>query len=296
MRLGTTSLSVTKPGSVRKYAAAAAVAANFKDIDQYSHVRFKKFVDTTEACIACEVHPNGSKFWVLQGNYHSGRFLREFSLSTNFDISTAGSSALSSFNTKTYNGNSAITFRFKPDGTKLFTAEYNGGITSFDLSTPWDISTISHNNDLTDITGFQTADILWDPTGKYLFFCDPHNDRVFRKEYATAWDHSSTEVEHTYSVLLDLSTTANVIASRSIQFNEDGTKIYIADQSADKVVMYNLNTAYDITSTSLSGTPDSTLSLSGIETEALGMAFDPTGEHLYISGNQGDGVDQFVRS
>lgn len=298
MRLGTTSLSVTKPGSVRKYAAAAAAsaAANFKDIDQYSYVRRKQFYSTADACMACEVHPDGSKFYILQGPSTTRR-VREFNLSTNFDISSAGSE-VSSF--VAYDaGNTTASFTFKPDGTRLFVASYTGRVVYHDLSTAWDISTIgsaSSSTSLTNNSNGRCSDIIFSPDGLYVYYVDPYFDRIYRRVLTTAWDTTGLSTA-TGSQLLDYSTTASMTSARGIFLNNDGTKLFIVGSTADKVVSYNLSTAYDITSSSFSGTPDSTLSVTSQETVALDVTFDPTGEHMYIAGSESpDGVTQWVRT
>ena len=296
MRLGATSLSATKPGTVRKYAAASSSSSvtNFKDIDQYSHVRFENLHTANHTCMGAEIHPNGSKIWALQGPSDSDRSLREYNLSTNFDISTA-SSMQSGVNLSSLFG-AVTSFRFKPDGTRLFFAEYHGRIRYYDLSTPWDISTRGSVSSYNDVTGGRISDIIFSPDGQYLYWVDPYRDYIVRRELATAWDTNSSDNGTTNSIYLDYNSTAGMTLARGIFLNNDGTKLYIVCQSSDKIVSYDLSTAYDITSSSFSGTPDSTLSIANIEDNPLGITFDPTGEHMYISGTKGDGVDQFVRN
>ena len=296
MRLGSTSLSATRPGAVRKYAAASSSssssssAANFKNIDEYSYVRKRQFYSTTDSCMACEVSPDGSKFYILQGN---PRRIRQYSLSTNFDISTAGSET-SSF-VPVVSSSGVTCFRFKPDGTRLFIANYYGGVRYHDLSTPWDISTIGTASSIRDITSGRCSGMVFHPDGTYIFWVDPYRDRVYRIELDTAWDPTGPIGSTTYSQLLDYSTTANMTIARDIFLNNDGTKLYIAGQASEKVVDYTLSPAYDISN--FSGNADNTLSISAQENLALGLTFDPTGEHMYIAGAETpDGVTQWVRS
>ena len=87
------SLSATRPGAVRKYAAASSSSSSSSS----SALILKTLMNTAirkrqfyplRILMACEVSPDGSKFYILQGN---PRRIRQYSLSTNFDISTAGS-------------------------------------------------------------------------------------------------------------------------------------------------------------------------------------------------------------
>ena len=295
MRLGTTSLSVTKPGSVRKYAAAAAAASesvNFADVSDYSHVRFDRInVSSSQACYGIEFNNDGTIVYTLDG-LTGHKPIIQTPLSTPYDISTHGAST-GSIDTYAQGYTIAVGLRFKPDGTKLWVADYYGKFRMYNLSTAWDVTTASVSNDFYspggNITGF-----YWKPDGTSIYHIDQQSDKVYRREFSTAWDITST-VTTTSSVLLDLTTTTDEDYSRALYFSPDGLKLYICGYEHDKVYMYNLSTAWDITSSSFSGVPDDTLYVGSEEIYPLAITFNPTGKHMYIGGTGGDGVDQYSR-
>ena len=60
---------------------------------------------------------------------------------------------------------------------------------------------------------------------------------------------SKALAEPTFIANLDISSDEGV--PTGITFKPDGTKMYITGQSADKILQYNLTTAFDVTSATL---------------------------------------------
>lgn len=294
MRLGTTSLSVTRPGAVRKYAAAAGGASSngFEDISNYSHVRFDRInVDSGDAVLGIAFRTNGTKMWTVDQN----KRLKQQNLSTAWDISTAGSET-SSINLGFGN---PVDFpaprevRFKPDGTMLWVNDFYGVIREYTTSAAWSTTGMSHT--ASRDFGNRLQGFFWKPDGTALFLIDSSTDKIHKKVLATAWDITSTITSSTSSIDLDLSTTAGETSNQSLFFSPDGLKIYFTGVTTDKVHMYNLATAWDIRSSSFSGVPDDYLDFSSYETAPQVITFSDDGKHLYVGGAAGDGVDQFSR-
>ena len=294
MRLGTTSLSVTKPGTVRKYAAAVAAAAetvNFADPSDYSHVRFDTInVSSGQSCLGIEFNNDGTIVYTLD-NTSGHKPIKQTPLSTPYDISSHGAST-GSFDTYTSGFQSATGFRFKPDGTKMWAGDLYGKVRMYNLSTAWDVTTASYSSDFYQ-AAMRLTGLYWSPDGTYLYHIDHYFDKIYRKEFSVAWDITST-VTSTSSTALDLSTTAQEDYPRAIYLSPDGLKVYITGYDLDRVFMYNLSTAWDISG--ISGAPDDFLYIGGEETTPLTITFNSTGKHMYIGGTQGDGVDQYSRT
>jgi len=299
MRLGATSLSVTRPGSVRKYTAAGGGGAsntNFDDISNYSHVRFDQINTGSLAVVGIEFNNTGTTMWTVDTGSSSLKYLRQQTLSTAWDISTAGSQTaqlnLVAGNPSDFSNPREV--RIKPDGFMLWVCDFYSVIREYTLTTAFDLAGgISNTGSKT--MGGRLGGFVWKPDGTALFTIDYSTDKIKKYEFATAWDIESTVTSTTESPLLSLSTTANEGNAQSLAFSPDGLKVYFAGTSGDKIYMYNLGTAWDITSSSLSGTPDDTLSVSSQETNPLVITFSSDGKHLYVGGSQGDGVDQYSR-
>ena len=292
MRLGTTSLSVTRSRSPRAYAAAAGVTTNFADISDYSHVRFDRInVATSSFVTGVTFNSTGTIMYTVDSS--AGRPVKSQSLSTAWDISTAGSA------TATVNLYDATDFtsphevRFKPDGTKMYACDAFGNIREYSLQSAYSLTNMGSYTAQRDF-GSRVHGFVWKPDGTALFTIDSSIDRIKRHALATAWDITST-ITLTQSIDLDLSTTANETANKSMFLSPDGLKLYFTGIITDKVHMYNLATAWDITSSSFSGTPDDYLDISSQETSPQCITFSDDGKHLYVGGATDDGVDQYTR-
>lgn len=295
MRLGATSLSVTKPGSVRKYAAASSGSSSsntLPDIDTYSHVRFDYINTVTNAnSYGVQIKPDGTKIYTLEYVNNANARLKEQDLSTAFDISTHGSTT-SSMDTNTVQSNFSYCFKIVDNGSKIYFGDSNANVTQVNLATAWDLSSTRSVIRTVDV-GARANGIYWKPDGTVFFYIDSTTDRVYSKTVSTAWD-LSTITSTSQSVELDLSTTLAEGSPYDLYLSPDGTKIYIVGPATDKISQYNLPTAWDITS--FSGAADKELSIASEEASALGIDFSPDGTHLYVAGANGDGIDQYVSS
>lgn len=298
MRLGATSLSATKPGTVRKYAAASSSSSSsntLPDIDTYSHVRHSTINTGSYNCMQATLSPDGTKLYTLHRRTTYTYLFYEQNLSTAFDISSYGSVQVG-FNLRNDGGSLSYPsgFRFADNGSKLYACNYEGKVKQYNLTTPYDTSTRSSQG-VVDITSGVTTGVFWKPDGNTLFYVDHQNDRVYAKHVSTPWD-LTTITSTDQSILLDITTTINEASPFDLYFSNDGLKLYIMGAANDYVYQYNLSTAWDITSSSFSGPADKSLYVGNVETSGVGLHFSPDGTHMYIAGQTGNGVDQFVSS
>lgn len=301
MRLGATSLSVTKPGAVRKIAAVSSSSESSEsnntlpDIDTYSHVRFDKInINDNAQTYGVGISSDGTTLFTLWKVNNYNYIIQQQNLSTAFDISSHGSST-GSFNAKT-DGVSIGTpygFRFADNGSKLYVGDSVGNVKHYNLSTQWDITTRTFIRKI-DV-GYRFAGIFWKPDGSVMFYVDYGNDRLYSNNVSTAWD-LSTITSTNMSVRLDSIASINDESPLDIYFSNDGLKLYILGAVSDYIYQYNLSTAWDITSSSFGGTADKTLYVGTQEIYPNGIDFSPDGTHLYIAGTSGDGIDQYVSS
>lgn len=301
MRLGSTSLSATRPGAVRKLSTAAAAAGGgtFPNLDTYSHERFEYV--TSLNLLDVYLSSDGTKIWYLAGN--GLRTFYQRNLSTPFDVSTMGSVQAQ----KDLRVSTNLPYRyvqdtyFKPDGTQLFAASYYGIIVAWDLSTAFDVSTAVFSQSKSWSASYggspRLSGLTFKPDGTKMFWADPDDDRIYQATLTTAWDPSTATSIGASAWLNSSSGSIGEPSVWGLQFSPDGNKLYVLGGSNDKMYQANLNTAWDVTisSSSWDGTADYEFDFSSQENAPGGFFIGgSSGQHFYLAGYQGDGIDQYV--
>ena len=101
---------------------------------------------------------------------------------------------------------------------------------------------------------------------------------------------SSAQAEPTFIANLDIRSDEAV--ATGITFKPDGTKMYITGQTADKILQYNLTTAFDVTSAVL----EKSASITTVENKPQDVKFNSDGTIIFILGTGGDGIDRWSLS
>ena len=255
---------------------------------------------------ACIMNADGtvSQAGLVEGmaiNFNTTADLYTYFLATAYDASTTvdggyGSSAsASNFRSTSGTQLSANTdycydIRFKPDGTKMFVADYGanhteGWIGEYTLSTAWDIRTI---------TFVDRYDISAKTVYPYGLYVKPDGTEVYVASYgqsgdidqftlSTAWDISTASFTRTQAITEDEYNGA-------IEFKPDGTKMYIPGGihgSNDNVYQYTLSTAWDISSESYDSVA---LDFSSYGSSIHAMIFNNDGTKLYLWDHHGQNM------
>ena len=226
---------------------------------------------------------DGTKMYTLGGT--RGRYLREWSLSTAWDISTINTSSYTEKSLYTVSGNlgdywSGLTF--SDDGTKCYAHDWNiDRIYEFDLSTAWDLSTLSYNDRSYDFTHIESnpKGISINSDGTKLYISGQGADKLQLFTMSTAYD---------ISTLSSTTTAASSWFTRAdgLFVKGDGTQVFVVDYNSDKCYQWDLSTAHDITGITNSNA-DSELSLSSRDGNITQMYISPDGDHVYFAGNDG---------
>ena len=201
---------------------------------------------------------------------------------------------------------------FNPDGTKMYVTGINssGDIIQYTLTTPFDISTATLSSDKCTPTdhaggGVQGMNIRFNFDGTKFFYVN------------TAVDNNETVDTYSMSTAYDISTCSYIVGSaqdfggslemRDIQFNHDGTIIFIFNQGdatgrlngTYEILQYSLGSAYDLSNPTLvtryGGPPPD--GLKGIQAFAQGMTFSFDGSRMFLTGNDTtNDVQEFLLS
>lgn len=265
--------------------AAAGNAGNdtWPDISTASFVRFDTVVAGNDVR-GVFFKPDGTKIYTCE----LGDYIREATLSTAWDISTHGSANHTLTTDQTHNGNPAGLF-IGNDGAELYVTEISTGdyVVQYTMSTAWDLSTASYTRKF-DVSTQETnpRGVSFSEDGT-LMFINGSNSDINKYTLSTAWDISTANYSQTSSSYNSLTTSA-----LNMLMKPDGTRFYLVDNINDKIHQWNMTTAYDITS-DIGVTSDDEFSTASQETTPWSMYISPNGDHLYVGGGQGNGIDQY---
>jgi len=210
----------------------------------------------------------------------------QYHLSTAWDLSTI------SYASKSLNlspGSDPNNIFFKSDGTKFYAASKNDDyILEFDLSTAWDISTGSFaRRFLVLVSGVYTdpTGVFFKPDGTKMYVLSQVQGIIRQYSLSTAWNVTTASYD-----TIDFSVASQALIPRSMQLNNDGTRLFVSDRSTQNVYQYNLSTAYDIGTASYS---NYSLDVSSQNGYPYSIAFKNDGSKLYMFGATSDKIHQY---
>ena len=199
--------------------------------------------------------PDGTRMYITNriSDTNEDARVTQYTLTTPFDISTATDPV----STNLVGDGGSIpqmklphAIEFKPDGTRIFvtTNKDPTSVYQFKLTTPWDTTTLEFELRFTvDITGEdQVRALAFKPDGTRMFIGGMKIDVIREYILTTPFDLSDVSVGATSTVDLEDADDS----MRNIQFNSDGTQLYIAGDENNDMRMYSLSTPYDVTTLS----------------------------------------------
>ena len=277
---------------------------------QNSHAEFK-FVQTkvvtsdTPGVRGINFKPDGTIMYITNRETDpatGSAYIIEYSLSTPFDISTAtisfsGGKPKGTALTCPVEGVGQMTLphaiEFKPDGTRMFITTNQGigsfdlGVWQFKLTTPWDSTTLVcekiYEIDIDDAGNEdQVRTLDFKPDGTRMFVGGRKIDKLRQYDLATPFDLRSGVTPG--GVSADLSSIETNM--RNIQFNPDGTQLFLSGNERDvgRMNKINLSTAYDITT--LSSTAE-TFDLGSRANNMMGFIFASNFTKLFVTSDNG---------
>ena len=264
-------------------------------------------------------HPDGTKMYFSDLIANT---IREYDLSTAWDTSTI--TFLQSFDISAQDG-SPYGLAFKSDGTKMYFVGADGDdVNEYNLSTAWDISTSSfvqnfsvnaqqtspyglfiHPNGLSfyitgsasprnvyqyTLGGFSVAaqenqpkDVAFNPDGTEMYIIGFGGDDVSQYSLSTEWDTSTAVYLQRFYV------GSQETFPTGLFFKPDGTKMYVIGFGGDEVNEYDLSTAWDVSTAAFI----QLFSVAAQELGPSGLFFKPDGTKMYITGSNGDDVNEY---
>ena len=238
----------------------------------------KSFNVSTQASSArgLTFKPDGTKMYVLD---NGGDDIYQYSLSTAWDVSTASYDSVS-FNV-TSEATSPYGITFNADGTELFlTAHTIGAVYRYTLTTAYDISTASYSSIFFNISSETTTptDVFFADSGQKMYINSYGDDTIY--QYSTG----STTTTATFDTSTGNYFTHTPSADAEYGFSNTGAVQTFQLEVTGAVNGYELSgAAYDSVS----------FGVGGQETNPHGLFLKPDGTKLYITGYNGDSVDEY---
>ena len=200
---------------------------------------------------AIEFKPDGTRMYVIRSDGTAGNTvaIEQFSLSTPWDSSTITWTGRTDLQTGCTTSIQSRGLDFKPDGTRVFIGnEGNDIIAQYDLTTPWDVTTMRNQECSPSITGDETKmrNIQLSSDGNFLYVGGNTGDDINKYSLTTPYNITSISLETSYSI------SAQTGEMRGFIFSSNFTKLYVTgddgSSSGDNVIYeYDLDCAGTIT-------------------------------------------------
>ena len=237
---------------------------------------------------------NGTKMFTCDG----GRTIKEHSLSTAYDISTANwthtaqSSDLTNITAASIDGGD-----FSADGTTLIVCHQisspdSNDITQYDLTTAFDISTITSHTAVLDtrpdagVSIGGAAAVQFGDNGNKLFALLNYPDLVMEYALSTPYDISTAS----FTTSFNFKTATGADNLLEMQFNSSGTKLLMTDNQNDRLYQIDLSTGFDLNTAAYN---NNFINFSTIDTIPQALKFNDDDSKLYVAGGQNNKIYTF---
>ena len=174
---------------------------------------------------------------------------------------------------------------FNNFGTKMYIVGAQGDdVNEYSVSTGFDLtSTVTFTNSFSVPQCPNPTSVKFNINGKKMFVTGTGNSNVHEYALTSGFNLSTASFTQT------LVTNGRDDDNFGLDFNSDGTKMYITGNQNDRIYEYKLSTAFDISTATF--TRD--LYVNSIDDEPFGIEFSPDGKRLFIVGTKGNGVDEY---
>ena len=184
------------------------------------------------------------------------------------------------------NAGSNLILEFADGIHRLVPENFTDGVAiAEDLS----LATFVRASDSQSSTDNDVRDVKFNNDGTKVFILGRANDNVYEYSVSTPFDVSTITLVRTLDISV-VDSTQGDNAANSIEFNTDGTKLFMLGQGQDLVNEYALSTGFDLSTATFTVSFD----ISAQENLPYGLAFNNDGTKMYITGWQGDDINEYT--
>jgi sugar lactone lactonase YvrE len=126
--------------------------------------------------------------------------------------------------------------------------------------------------------------LAFNTDGTKMFICGYSGDDVNEYTLSTGFDVSTASYSQNFSV------AGQDTVPREVNFNTDGTKMFIVGDAGADINEYTLSTGFNISTASF---VDS-FSVSSKESNPLSLTFNPDGTKMFVSGDDSDSIHEYT--
>lgn len=234
---------------------------------------------------------NGTKMFVLEGSVTAGYAVVEYTLSTDFDVTTASYAGASEEFDLSGESERPTDIAFDANGNKMFIVRDGAGgnidIYEYDLSSNFNVSTANYAGDsqrfvMSSTEGTPQA-MAFNDTGSKIYTLGSDSDIVEQFVLTSNYD-ISTAIDPGLS---DFNVGAQESLPTALAFSEDGLQMFVSGSEA--IQQYSLSTAFDPSTASYAHSfsiaaevAQYTVGTSGRYQQSL--AFAPDGTKMFVTG------------
>ena len=180
---------------------------------------------------------------------------------------------------------------FSSNGMKMFVTGYNGDdVNEFTLTAPYCIATKSF------VSAFELSaqeigaptDLAFNPWGDKMYVLQASNSEIYEYKLSTRWTVSSASYVDSFDLLTEDS------QPRGLEFTPTGDRMFILGSGGDEINQYDLSVRWDVSTASASCHP--CFEVDSQDNELEGLAFNTTGDKMFIQGYGNDKVYEYVLS
>ncbi|MDA9852765.1 autotransporter domain-containing protein [Candidatus Pelagibacter sp.] len=223
-----------------------------------------------------------TKKLIIKGALKLKVFLVLFSLFFS-SLALAEPTFIADFNIRSYES-SATGITFKPDGTKMYiTGIGAGNILQYNLTTAFDITSATLEKSVAiGAREDKPEDVKFNSDGTVIFILGTEDSRngIDRWSLSTPYDIGSITAA-------DSDHTEIGGDPRGLAFNNNGTKMFVLNQTNTRVEEYNLSTPYNPDTKTLTNTLTNATSSNFHQ----GLGFNADGSKMFVVKSRGSGND-----
>jgi len=175
---------------------------------------------------------------------------------------------------------------FNNDGSKMYAAGIsNAGVSQFDLSTPFSVSTVTSSG-IVGISEDSTPEgMAFNNDGSKMFVAGRSNKRVYEYDLSVPFS-VGTRVFFARSIVIP-----NFGNLWGVQFNNDGSKMFVAGSATSRIVEFDLVIPFDVLSASALLSQEFVVSQ---DISVRDLVFNDTGSKMFVIGISNDRIYQYT--